>query len=614
LRRRLTQGQSLEDWSAHDATLQREVGLTIVASDHPNRAGILDAARRAAGVEDSRLVRILDVTTADGHSFIVQESLSGAESLADILVHGALPAEEARRIAGETASGLETARQRGLHHLRLNPHHVLRAGDGAIKVSGVAVAAAIDGSLEEQEPDPITASRRDAISVVAVTYAALTSRWPLPERVFGVEPAPRVVGGVPAPSEIAAGVPGDLDALCRMTLNEDAGPLSPGDFASQIAPWSRGPVHRPGVDPTVVLHLPGHSSHPRAHPHDVGKAEAWAGEPTVAISTHYDPTQDAWSGSGSVESAAPADGSEPQGGPSAGDNAVATGAVAAKAVVNALADASAAAAVARGRIGSFARAAADKSAARAARGDDDLGGELMTLPQALSGQVQEIEPPLPMLPASTAQHPDGIQSRVVMIIVSAFVALSLLVGYCGTRGLGSISLPNSPSKPTVAGKGTARAPAPAATPARPSPGRPIAILSASGFDPDGDQQENDSAAPRVYDGSPSTAWSTEGYNTADFGHLGKKGVGVLLDLGQATSVNHLTLDLGTEPVDVTVYAAADGNLEGATVIGSKAAVSGRWRLDAATTMPRAQFVIIWFTNLAQDGSRFRASLSEIALS
>ncbi len=575
LRRRISRGSQIERWSAHDTTLEREVALTIVGPDHPNRAGILDAARRAAGVEDTRLIRILDVSTQVDNSYIVEEMMSGADSLAALLLQGSLPAEEARRISGETASALETARQRGLHHLRLTPHCVLRTTDGAIKVSGLAVDAAINGT---EEPDAAAASRRDAVAVVAVAYAALTSRWPLNEQVVGVEPAPRVVGGVAAPSEIAAGVPGDLDALCRMTLNEDTGPLTPGDFASQIAPWSREAVHRVEavtveVHPTAVLEQPRR---------DLGST----------------------------------------GGPVVGDQPVAPGvtvtpgAAAAKVVGSALAGAGAAAGAVGGRVGSFARAATDKAAA--ALGDTALDGERMTLPEALSAHYDEIEPPLPMLPASTAQAPSQDQSKIVVIIVATFVALSLIVGYFGLQSIGQgVRQPDAAPKGTV----TVTAPpvatgpsTPEATQVGPPGGQPIAILSATGFDPQGDRNENNAQAARVYDGNPATSWSSEGYNSSAFGGLPKKGVGVLLDLGQPTSVSQVAIDLAKGPVDLTVYAATTPGLDGATVIGSATAASGHVVLKAASTMPRAQYVIVWFTKLAPDAPWFRAAISEIALS
>ena len=539
LRSRISQDRDVEHWSAHDATLQREIALTIIGPEHPNRASVLDAARRAAGVEDTRLVRILDVGTQNDNSFIVEEAMSGSESLATILLQGPLPAEEARRVAGETAKGLETAGQRGLHHLRLTPHHVMISPDGAIRTSGVAVAAAIAGP-EAQEPDTATASRRDALCLVAIVYAALTGRWPLVEEGSGVEPAPRTIEGVVAPSEITAGVPDDLDALCRMTFNEADGPLTPGDFANQIAPWSRERVWRAGVEPTVVQHLP--------------SAEETSDDVLVV------------------------------------------------------------AGAAAGRLGGTPSSFSGSAEEEGARADSGQDGELMGLSSGLSSQFDDVEPPLPLLPPSTALPPSRGQTRLVVLVVAAFVGLALVVGYRGLVGPGSttsLSTP-TPRRTVTVSAPTVTVPASPAPQAAATAAGPIAILSATGFDPQGDHRENNSQAPRVYDGNLATSWRSETYQTAQFGGL-KTGVGVLLDLGQPTSVHQATLDLGNGPVDVTVYAATDPSLQGATVIGTASAASGQIELKAASALPETQYVIVWFTSLAQDGSQFRASLSEIAL-
>jgi eukaryotic-like serine/threonine-protein kinase len=604
LRRRLRQGPDLESWSAHDTTLEREVSLTIVYSEHPHRAGVVDAARRAAGVEDTRLVRILDVGTQDDSSFIVQEALIGSESLAAILLQGPLPPEEARRIAGETARGLEAAGQRGLHHLRLTPHHLMVAPDGAIRISGVAVAEAVDGP-GDQEPDPAAASRRDAVCVVAVAYAALTGRWPLDEQIADVEPAPRVVGGVAAPSEIMAGVPADLDSICRTTLNEGAGPLTPGDLADQIAPWSRDRIHRGGVEPTIALQLPSWDVAQNASGSSQGTEE------TVAIHARDVSAQNP--SNGSADTAGQGEDLAEVAGPTAGDRAAAAGASATKAVGAALASAGEKAGAVRDKMSSFGGTTDGGAPADAGLDHGDTRTEQMTLPGALVGQFDD-EPPLPMLPASTAQAPSRGQSKIVVAIVATFVGLAALVGYCGLGDLGRGVDASAPSPTTTPSVSKAPVTVPSATPqSGPTPAKPIAILSATGFDPEGDRSEKSGQAARVYDDDPSTSWTSEGYNSADFGGL-KDGVGVLLDLGQPTSVHQVTLDLAGDPVDVTVYSATDPSLEGATVIGTAKDASGRTQLKATSTLPEGQYVIVWFTRLAPDGGQFRAAISEIALS
>ncbi|MGA8047876.1 MAG: protein kinase family protein, partial [Dermatophilaceae bacterium] len=243
--RRTAQYAGAERWTARDTTLERQVMLFTVPRSHPNVDAVLDAARRSAGLDNSRLSRILDVGQDDDLAYVVEEALEGAHSLATLLSAGPLPAPEVRRIAGETALVLDLARHRGLHHQRLTPDLVMRTADGDVKVRGLATMAALAGV---DDVDDQSAARADAVSVVAIAYAGFTGHWPLPGDRGGLPPAPRVSSHVAAPSEIAVGVPADLDALCRLTFANDQGPVTPGDFARQIAPWSPIPVLLPTLD------------------------------------------------------------------------------------------------------------------------------------------------------------------------------------------------------------------------------------------------------------------------------------------------------------------------------------------------------------------------------
>ena len=590
VQRRLAQSRDRARWSAHDTTLERDVTLTVFASDHPNADAAMDAARRAAGVEDARLVRVLDVGTQDDFAWIVEEALPGSRSLAALLAQGGLPAEEVRRITGEAASGLETGRSRGLHHQRLTPHEVVRSADGAVKVSGLAIAAALDGA---DDLDPLEASRADAVSLVALAYAGLTGRWPLPTPVQGLAPAPRLAAGVPAPSEIAAGVPGDLDAICRLTLNEGEGPLDPGDLASQIAPWAREQVNPESVgDHTVEL------TTVRDAP-----ARAGAAPPPAARRDVPAPAapQHATAGTTATEGAA---------------SDQATAVKAAGTVGGALATAGAVS----GRMGSFARAAADR-AAHAARAREDET-ETISLPEVFHIRQEPVEPPLPLM-HSGLEPPTRSQTKLVVSILVGFLVVVLLLGYCGVSSIGAGSkLPiggvptrhaaPSSTRPTPSASATPSTTAPT-TSTTSTPSAPIDVKDASGFDPEGDQSEKDGDARLVLDGDASTTWQSEGYNSPSFGGL-KKGVGVILDLGKARTVHKVKLTLGNGPADVTVYSAPGRSMDGVSTIGTVQGAGDTVTIKAPSHLEPARYVIVWFTLLPQDGGRYRASLSDVALS
>ena len=239
LEQRYAVSDSVSLWRGTDTTLDRPVAVRIVAPDVATET--LDAARRAALVDDPRLVRLLDVARTpqsdddETVTYIVSEWVDG-RSLADLLQDEPLPADHVRMLVGEAAQALSTASRAGLHHLALSPTSLLITQEGTVKVQGLAVDAAATG---QAGPSGAEADRVDTQCLVAMLYAGLTGRWPLPDRESGLDPAP-TVGDVPVPpADVVSGVPNDLDTLCTVTLgpNED-GPDSPAELARQLRPWN----------------------------------------------------------------------------------------------------------------------------------------------------------------------------------------------------------------------------------------------------------------------------------------------------------------------------------------------------------------------------------------
>ncbi len=661
---RVSQNARFERWTAADQTLDRDVVLLCFEAEGAQASAALDAARRAAGLEEPRLVRVLDVGSKDGVAFVVEEPLTGAVSMAALLGTGGLPSEEARRIVGEAAAALESARVRGLHHQVLTPRSVLRLEDGSVKVRGLATEAAL---LEAEESGSERASRQDAVALVALTYAVLTGRWPLPDSDSGLEDAPRVVGGVAAPSEIAAGVPADLDLIARQTLNDDLGPLSPGDLAGQIAPWSptplgsslpqqprfgnrtepleRDPATRgiavPPADPRPPRAASPAPRTPRPKTTPTPRSD---GRTVLGLGIERDREEQLDSGQfapGQLEEdpeAGRRDGAGRHESPRSGRHGPVGGAVAAGAaggaiVAKGVGAAIAAAGTAAGSVGSsvggLARSAADRaaerSAARAERRHTEgltegtFDGQDVRLSETLETAEGDLEPPVPLLAGRSSEPLDRDQSKVALMVVAGFVLLAALVGFLGLPRLGggggdaagplvTRTVTSSPTT-TAAGGGT---PSPSAAPAS---APPVAIVSGQAWDPEGDNQEGNASVPRSFDGKKDTLWRSQAYASAPFGGFPKKGIGLILDLGQQTDVHQVVVDLVGGP-DLTAYVASKVTLDGATSIGTSTGRDG----TVTFTVPnggavKGQLIILWFTKLAPDGEgTFRAQVAEVRVS
>lgn len=662
-------------WRAVDQTLERPVSVRIVHADHPYAADILDAARRAALVDDSRLTRVLDVGAVDGFTYIVSEHVQG-RVLADLLVRGPLPAETVRRVVGEAAQALDRAGARGLHHLRLSPSVVVIVPDGSVKLIGTAIDAAASG---DETDDASAASRTDAVGLVSVLYAGLTGRWPgLSDGPLG--PAPRVNGLAVPPGELVAGIPNDLDTLCSVTLGpHDDGPRTPGELAEQLSPWAHvapltdphGLTLPPGR-PTSVVDTP-ESTDLTAYQDDeddedegdedegLDRSEAITLDATAlralrtARSDDHEPLP--WqlidlSGERTrpapAPAPAPAKAAPVAPAPAAGTRSARSPRSAARTGVVTPPSTS----VEPERRASTPRAGVDGTLA-----DELLGGgrglfEPRVPPSPPYGQGSswdaswdpgkgsggypggDAEPPGPLLPATPMARPPQRQTQLVILVLALLVVVGLILAVVSfwsffggggdttqTKVTSSVGAGAGKSSGASAGSNSGAASSGVSGPATPPPNNPpIKIVAVQALDPMGDGTENSKAAGKAADGNSGTAWTSEGYQSPTFegavkGGVKKTGVGLLLDLGTASAVHGVTLDLKGSGgvVEIRAMSDAGGSVTAAPVVGSSAVDGGRVQITLAAPVT-TRYLVVWFTKLPkQSGSEYRAVVTEVAV-
>jgi hypothetical protein len=584
-------------WRALDGTLERGVIVRVLRRDHPFAADIVDAARRAALVDDPRLARVLDVGRVDGLTYLVTEDVQG-RLLEDYLREGPLAADGVRRVVGEAAQALERAASRGLHHLRLTPASICVIPDGSVKVLGTAIDAAAAGV---EQDDAVLGNRTDAVALVSLVYAGLTGRWPGPaDGPLG--PAPQVAARAVPPSNLVPDVPADLNALCTLTLgSEDAGPRTPGELAARLSPWTaRSPLRHPGG--------PDDAPPPREN--------GWPGRLVTE-----DPDGVADDDPRAVTTPLPR----------VGENAdlfTATQPPSPPTPVP-LAQPATALPEATGQPASAGWASAAELAG-GLWGTPRRGGAWPVEP-APPSPVAEADPPRsrydwaggddrlgPFLPPVPVERPPESQTRMVLGVIASLVVLGLLVSLIILRStwnahpLTPQSTPSriaadpgipsgAPRSVTTAGAGAAAG----------SP--PITIAAVTVLDPQGDNAENDAAAPRLYDGKTGTEWRSEGYSSANFGGLGKTGLGFSLDLGRRSTVSQVIIDQRGTGGSLELRAGTGPALDGSTVLATVPLDSDRVTitLDKPAT---TRYLVFWFTKLTrQSTGEYRLRVFEVSV-
>ena len=143
---RLGAGGMGEVYRAHDTNLGRDVALKVLpaafALDAERLARFRREAQVLASLNHPHIASIYGLEESPGGLALVLELVEGL-TLADRLLHGPLPFDEAWPIARQISEALEAAHDHGIIHRDLKPANIKVRSDGTVKVLDFGLAKAL---------------------------------------------------------------------------------------------------------------------------------------------------------------------------------------------------------------------------------------------------------------------------------------------------------------------------------------------------------------------------------------------------------------------------------------------------------------------------------------
>jgi Tol biopolymer transport system component len=194
-----------EVYKASDTRLNRTVAIKVLPAhfaDDPDMRQRFDReAQTIAGLNHPHICTLHDIGEQDGVRYLVLEHLEG-ETLADRLTRGALPLDDALKVAGEIVDALDKAHQQNVVHRDLKPQNVMltkggtklldfglakwaasgKPGSSATQQTHLEVTAqgTIIGTMQYMAPEQVEGkeadSRTDLFAFGAVFYEMLTGK------------------------------------------------------------------------------------------------------------------------------------------------------------------------------------------------------------------------------------------------------------------------------------------------------------------------------------------------------------------------------------------------------------------------------------------------------
>ena len=190
-----------EVYKARDTRLERTVAVKVLspdlARDEGFRARFDLEAKAISQLSHPNVCALHDVGHQDGVRFLVLEYLEG-ESLATRIARGAIPADQAIKIAVEICGALDKAHRHGVTHRDLKPGNVMltktgsklldfglartspAGADGMTRAAPITAQGSIVGTFQYMAPEQIEGQEADARSDIwalgCTLYEMITGR------------------------------------------------------------------------------------------------------------------------------------------------------------------------------------------------------------------------------------------------------------------------------------------------------------------------------------------------------------------------------------------------------------------------------------------------------
>lgn len=620
-------------WRATDLTLARNVAIHVISAQDRRAHAVLTAARTSATVSEPHLLRVLDAVQEDDVVHVVHEWGTGM-SLDRMVAEEPLDPRRAAWLVREVAQAIAATHAQGVAHGRLLPENVLVSDSGSVKLIGFVVDAVLYGRLSPQDVGDDTDGaalsdhENDVRNLGALLYAGLVGRWP--GRPASVVPdAPLDHAQVCRPRQVRAGVPRELDTLCRRLLRseENAGvTITAASVAEALSRYlgEGGPHTLTSLSAATaflapdVLRGPGDPGEDSLGvedppPSPAGSARDRAADPEATQASpmgrwNLDDTDAGESRPGVAgPGTAAADPEATQAAPltrTTPEDAAATRVTPAAPTHPAAPPPAPAQAPPPAPGASGSRRVAEATDGVAPPRDPWLGMGAGAVPEGW-GPDHDDTGSLPIY-----EEPRERPGSSWMRLGAALAGLVLLV-------LTLVVIANLGGPDLVPGGENEADPTPEAS-TEPDPPQPVQIASISDFDPLGDPpEENPDLLPLAVDGQPGTSWETQTYFDGPPLAPFKPGVGLLLDLSQETEVTDVVATLPGTGYSVELLAAPEGSGAPTTAAGldrvaSETGVGGRVVL-APDSPVATRYLVVWLTALPSVEGGFQGQVAEVVV-